>query len=158
MTTDIAMRDYILTQLRRRDRGGDGAIGGPELRELVGIGPTDFDTTMAVLVDEGSVKGDADNGYELNAVEGEEQGPGAAATPELSDLDPGDVPAAPAAAGNGAVQGTFATGRPGAPGARELRLTAAMVKALDDETVGKMILAGVDEAQAAGATFVFTVA
>lgn len=65
----IVTRDLLLTPLIRRDRAGEPPVAEQELREMAGLGPGDFETTLAILVDEGSVRLAASGGYELGVSE-----------------------------------------------------------------------------------------
>lgn len=166
----IWARDQVLNVLKRRDMAGEGPVDVMTLQQLGGIGPTDGLMAAELLVEEGlAVREDGGGSGPLWRLLGEgDAEPAAAAAPfepEPPAAFPSDAAAAPAAvpvaSGDfaGALQqlvNTIAANggaarQVGEP--RELKLTNHVVQAIDSDTLGAMVLAGVIEAAENGAEF-----
>jgi hypothetical protein len=151
-------REAIKTVLKRRQLAGEPPVSVIELQQLAGMGAGDLNVALGLLVDDGSIREIANGAGKVYDLPPEDEQPAAAAEPpspfaEAADARPapvGDTPAvlAEMLAANGGAKSSEP---------RELRLTAHVVQAIDSDTLGAMVLAGVIEASDAGAPFTLVV-
>lgn len=157
-------REVVLGALKRREMAGEGAIDTLLLQQLAGIGPGDGAAAADLLVEEGlALRADTPGGPQWWLKPEEEV---AAVAPETEPEPPAAFPSdgLPAAAVTmpAALQQlaeTLAANGGARPSSepRELRLTNHVVQAIDPDTLGAMVLAGVIEAGEAGAVFTLVV-
>lgn len=171
MPDQVWARQHVLTTLKRRALAGEGPALLEELQQLAGMGPVDLTVTLGVLVDEGAVV-NSPAGWSAapHVVDGEQAPNGATAAAALVDeleddgpatprlpLDARDHPALPPevieAAAALMAAGSTPPGAPVDSSPRRVTLSAAIVAVLQPEQIGAMVLAGMADAEAAGAVF-----
>jgi hypothetical protein len=158
-------REAIKTVLKRRQLAGEPPVSVIELQQLAGMGAGDLNVALGLLVDDGSIREIANGAGKVYDLPPEDEQPAAAAEPPSPFAgDAVAVPPAPMAQAGDApavlahlAEMLAANGGAKSSEPRELRLTAHVVQAIDSDTLGAMVLAGVIEASDAGAPFTLVV-
>lgn len=152
MTVESWAVGEVQAVLNRAGDAGEG-LGFEALREEVGIGHDDLEDVLNHLRERGdaveSAPGEWRSPYE-------DEREGAAIPPAAESTQEGEPPPPPAK-----TPGTENVGRRAAPvpddDESQIALTAKVLAAMDSETIGKIVEAGVAEAQADHKVFVLRV-
>lgn len=126
-----------------------------ELREATGAGHDDLMEALAELQDDGRVSEVAPGEYmraDTGVIEHVDVPP-ARRNGHADDVEEPGISLAEAERGRPAQPGRY----PARGGERKTTLTRGVAAALDEESLGRLVKAGMDEAAAAGAIFVFEV-
>lgn len=157
---DVGRRAHTLTLLKRAEAEGRAPVSFAELQPVSGIGSGDLQTTLELMVQEGTAQRvpDGIGGFAYGLIS---EAPGL--EPQEGEPEPpspftGDTDAAVEQLGDLASrhpQLADALRRHAAPSGEPvaITLTAGIVSGMHAEVIGAMVLAGVDEANDVSAEF-----
>ena len=157
MTAEAWALEEVSNVLRRLREQGEGVVTAERIRGEVGIGHEDLTDVLAELRERGEISEEAPGEW---AVAGEDDGEvgvslsdaEANARAAMDRMD-GKDRRRPAASGDSATPPFAGVPRSGTVAGATTRLTVGVADALDAETLGSLVKAGIEEAKQAGVAY-----